>query len=120
VSAEKLGKLHGIVLGRETARKWMIADVLWLDRKQRVKRFISLIAGASASASWYRSMAVSIEAAGEQEGSPPAVGYRGRSGALPSGDLPPRRALCWRCSHAHRSIYRSRPAIGAFTRALRD
>jgi hypothetical protein len=38
VSAEKLGKLHGIVLGRETARKWMIADVLWLDRKQRVKR----------------------------------------------------------------------------------
>src|SRR4029077_4350619 len=25
------------------------------------------------------------------------------------------RALCWRCSNAHRSIYRSRPAIAAFT-----
>jgi hypothetical protein len=33
-----LGKLHGIVLGRETVRKWMIADGLWLDRKQRLKR----------------------------------------------------------------------------------
>ena len=38
LAAEKLGELHGITLGRETVRKWMIADGLWLDRKQRLKR----------------------------------------------------------------------------------
>src|ERR1700688_3595907 len=38
LAAEKLGGLHGIVLGRETVRNWMIADGLWLDRKQRLKR----------------------------------------------------------------------------------
>lgn len=38
LAAEKLGELHGIVLGRETVRKWMIGDGLWLDRKQRRKR----------------------------------------------------------------------------------
>jgi hypothetical protein len=38
LAAEKLGELHGIVLGRETLRLWMIADGLWLDRKQRLKR----------------------------------------------------------------------------------
>ena len=38
LAAEKLGELHEIVLGRETVRKWMIADGLWLDRKQRLQR----------------------------------------------------------------------------------
>jgi hypothetical protein len=38
LAAEKLGELHGLVLGRETVRQWMIADGLWLDRKQRLKR----------------------------------------------------------------------------------
>ncbi len=38
LAAEKLGELHGIVLGRETLRQWMIAGGLWLDRKQRLKR----------------------------------------------------------------------------------
>ena len=38
LAAEKLGELHGIVIGRETLRQWMIADGLWLDRKQRPKR----------------------------------------------------------------------------------
>jgi hypothetical protein len=38
LAAEKLSELHGIVLGRETVRQWMIADGLWLDRKQRLKR----------------------------------------------------------------------------------
>ena len=38
LAAEKLGELHGIVLGRETVRKWMMADGLWLDRKQRRQR----------------------------------------------------------------------------------
>jgi Winged helix-turn helix len=38
LATEKLGELHGIVLGRETVRQWMIADGLWLDRKRRIKR----------------------------------------------------------------------------------
>src|SRR5882672_9325768 len=38
LAAEKLGELHGIALGRETVRQWMISDGLWLDRKQRQKR----------------------------------------------------------------------------------
>jgi hypothetical protein len=38
LAAEKLGQQHGIVLGRETIRKWMIEAGLWLDRKQRLKR----------------------------------------------------------------------------------
>jgi hypothetical protein len=38
LAVEKLGELHEIVLGRETLRQWMIADGLWLDRKQRLKR----------------------------------------------------------------------------------
>src|SRR4051812_27291660 len=35
LAAEKLGELHGIALGRETLRQWMIAEGLWVDRKQR-------------------------------------------------------------------------------------
>jgi hypothetical protein len=38
LAAEKLGEQHAIGLGRETVRKWMIADGLWLDRRQRLKR----------------------------------------------------------------------------------
>jgi hypothetical protein len=38
LAAEKLSELHGIVLGRETLRQWMMADGLWIDRKQRLKR----------------------------------------------------------------------------------
>jgi len=36
--AEKLHEVHGITLGRETLRLWMIEAGLWLDRKQRRKR----------------------------------------------------------------------------------
>jgi hypothetical protein len=36
--AEKLREVHGITLGRETLRLWMIEAGLWLDRKQRRKR----------------------------------------------------------------------------------
>src|SRR5262252_5098652 len=36
--AEKLREVHGIALGRETLRLWMIEAGLWLDRKQRRKR----------------------------------------------------------------------------------
>jgi len=38
LAAEKLAERHGITIGRETMRQWMIADGLWLDRKQRRKR----------------------------------------------------------------------------------
>jgi hypothetical protein len=36
--AEKLSEVHGITLGRETLRLWLIEAGLWLDRKQRQKR----------------------------------------------------------------------------------
>ena len=35
LAAEKLREAHGITVGRETLRQWMIADGLWRDRKQR-------------------------------------------------------------------------------------
>ncbi len=38
LAAEKLREVHGIAIGRETLRQWMIEDGLWLDRKQRRKR----------------------------------------------------------------------------------
>jgi hypothetical protein len=38
LAAEKLREVHGIALGRETLRLWMIEAGLWLDRKQRGKR----------------------------------------------------------------------------------
>ena len=38
LAAEKLREVHGIALGRETLRLWMIEAGLWLDRKQRRKR----------------------------------------------------------------------------------
>ena len=37
LAAEKLREVHGIVLGRETLRLWMIAAGIWADRKQRRK-----------------------------------------------------------------------------------
>jgi hypothetical protein len=38
LAAEKLAEEHGFSFSSETLRKWMIADGLWLDRKQRQKR----------------------------------------------------------------------------------
>ena len=35
LAAEKLREVHGITLGRETLRLWMIEAGLWRDRKQR-------------------------------------------------------------------------------------
>ena len=32
---------HGIALSRETARRWMMAEGIWLDRKERLKICIS-------------------------------------------------------------------------------
>ena len=37
LAAEKLREVHGITIGRETLRLWMIEAGLWLDRKQRRK-----------------------------------------------------------------------------------
>jgi hypothetical protein len=36
-AAEKLSELHGIRLGREPVRQWMMAAGFWKDRKQRMK-----------------------------------------------------------------------------------
>src|SRR5437764_15477163 len=33
----KLAELHGIHLGRETIRQWMMAAELWKDRRQRLR-----------------------------------------------------------------------------------
>jgi hypothetical protein len=38
LAAEKLREAHEITVGRETLRRWMIADGLWLDRRQRQAR----------------------------------------------------------------------------------
>ena len=37
LASEKLAELHGIRLGRETIRQWMMALGFWKDRKQRMK-----------------------------------------------------------------------------------
>jgi Winged helix-turn helix len=37
LAAEKLREVHGIALGRETLRLWMLEAGLWLDRKPRRK-----------------------------------------------------------------------------------
>jgi hypothetical protein len=38
LAAEKLREVHGITLGRETLRLWMVEAGLWLDRKQAKAR----------------------------------------------------------------------------------
>jgi transposase len=38
LAAEKLAGEHGFAFSSETLRKWMIAEGLWLDRKQRRRR----------------------------------------------------------------------------------
>jgi len=38
LAAEKLGELHGLSIGVETLRQWMMADGLWLSRLDRKKR----------------------------------------------------------------------------------
>jgi len=60
LAAEKLAAEHGFAFSSETLRKWMIADGLWLDRKQRRKRIHQPGRGASVSANWCRSTAASI------------------------------------------------------------
>jgi hypothetical protein len=59
LAAEKLREIHGITLGRETLRLWMIEAGLWRDRKQRRKCIISRVTGATAWANWSRSTAAS-------------------------------------------------------------
>jgi Winged helix-turn helix len=38
LAAEKLHEVHGVTLGRETLRLWMIEAGIWADRKQRRKQ----------------------------------------------------------------------------------
>ena len=59
LAAEKLREAHGITVGRETLRQWMIADGLWRDRKQR-KRIHQPRPRRDALANWCRSTAASI------------------------------------------------------------
>jgi transposase len=58
LAAEKLSELHGLDLGVETLRQWMIGAGLWVRRKDRLKRINSAL-GAIAWVSWCRSMAQS-------------------------------------------------------------
>jgi hypothetical protein len=37
LAAEKLAERHGLHLGVETVRRWMLADGIWKDRRQRLK-----------------------------------------------------------------------------------
>lgn len=37
LATEKLAERHGLHLGVETVRRWMIADGIWQDRRQRLK-----------------------------------------------------------------------------------
>lgn len=37
MAAEKLAERHGLRLGVETVRRWMLADGIWRDRRQRLK-----------------------------------------------------------------------------------
>ncbi len=37
LAAEKLSERHGLRLGVETVRRWMLAERLWKDRRQRLK-----------------------------------------------------------------------------------
>jgi len=59
LAAEKLRAGHGIALGRETLRLWMIGAGIWADRKQRRKHVHQPAIAASASASWCKSTAAS-------------------------------------------------------------
>jgi hypothetical protein len=38
LAAEKLAEVHGLPIGVETLRQWMIADGLWVRRRDRIKR----------------------------------------------------------------------------------
>ena len=38
LAAEKLAERHGLRLGVETIRRWMLAEGIWKDRKQRLPR----------------------------------------------------------------------------------
>lgn len=38
LAAEKLAERHGLRVSKETLRKWMLEDGLWLDRRRRRKR----------------------------------------------------------------------------------
>jgi hypothetical protein len=48
LAAEKLCEVHGITLGRETLRLWMIEAGLWRDRKQQATAKARLSAALSA------------------------------------------------------------------------
>ena len=60
MAAEKLREVHGIALGRETLRLWMIRPGFGLTASSGESMSTSRAIGASVSVSWCRSMAASI------------------------------------------------------------
>jgi len=60
LAAEKLAGEHGFAFSSETLRKWMIAEGLWLDRKQRRRRVHQPRHRRECVASWCRSTAANI------------------------------------------------------------
>ena len=57
LAAEKLAARHGLRVGVETLRQWMMADGLWKDRRHRLPSRISRVGGVTAWANWCRSTA---------------------------------------------------------------
>ena len=55
LAAEMLAEHHGFKVSRETVRKWMQEDGIWLSRN--AGPFISRVCAESALASWFRSTA---------------------------------------------------------------
>src|SRR4051812_36973155 len=72
LACEKPAERHGLHLGVETVRQWMLADGLWRDRRQRLKPVCTnrAIAG-TASASSCRSTAPSM--GGSRTAGPPCT-----------------------------------------------
>jgi hypothetical protein len=56
LAAEKLREVHGIIVGRETLRLWMLDAGLWGIGSSAAAGSISPAIAGSASASWSRSM----------------------------------------------------------------
>lgn len=59
LAAEKLAARHGLNLGVETLRQWMIADGLWKDRRHRLPSHINHVVAETAWVNWCRSTAQS-------------------------------------------------------------
>ena len=55
LAVEKLTSRHGLRIGVETLRQWMMAEGLWVDRRHKLPSRISRDDGVNVWANWYRS-----------------------------------------------------------------